>query len=112
MGYDAPDVYNQPEKFGLEQVASIDYSSGSYEFDERIVWFHKESGKFYMARDSGCSCPSPFENYDSLEKLSPFNLEELENEVKEETRAKYEGDTYDGSDPSAFLIKIRELGRP
>lgn len=109
MGYDDPDVYHQPEKFGLEQVTEIDYSDGSYCFDTRVVWRHKETGKLYTARDSGCSCPSPFESYNSIESLSPFNLEELENEVKKQRSEESEWSHYEGDDPEPFLRKIRSL---
>ena len=47
-------IYYSPEKFGLTQIASIDYSTGSYEFDDRIVW-QDASGKLWTDRDSGCS---------------------------------------------------------
>lgn len=46
-------------------VGSIDRSSGSYEYDEfRVVKSH-ETGAFYYATDSGCSCPLPFESEDA-----------------------------------------------
>lgn len=109
MGYDTPDVYNQPEKFNLEPVAEIDYSDKNYCFDTRVVWKHKETGKLYTARDSGCSCPSPFEGYTSLEKCSPFNLEEIENEIKKERSETTEWSHYEGDDPTVFLQKIRSL---
>ena len=56
------DVYYSPEKHGLKPVFETDYSSESYEFDLRVIWLHEESGRYYTARDSGCSCPCPFED--------------------------------------------------
>ena len=58
-----PNIYYEPEAFGLQEVAEIDYSTGSYEFDTRVVWKVKGHLIFYTARDSGCSCPTPFEDY-------------------------------------------------
>lgn len=74
--------YYNPEAFGLELVAEEDWG-GSYEFDIRVVWLHKKSGELYTARDSGCSCPSPFENYTSLADLERMN-EGLVESVKAE----------------------------
>src|SRR3546814_14464510 len=34
----------------------------SYEFNEVKVFQHKFHGGLLIAQDSGCSCPSPFEN--------------------------------------------------
>lgn len=69
MGYMDADYYYNPEAFGLEVVATVDWDAGSYEFDYTVVWYHKASGKYYYADDSGCSCPSPFEAF-TAEDLS------------------------------------------
>lgn len=90
MSYDNPDPYFQPEKFDLTPIAEIDYSDGEYRFDIRVVWKHKD-GKLYTARDSGCSCPSPFEDYLKLEDLEELDLQELDTEVKEEKGNKWGG---------------------
>lgn len=60
----------QPENYGFKQIGQIDWSSGSYEFDLTTVWQHLATGKFYMADDSGCSCPSPYESVDSIDDLT------------------------------------------
>lgn len=76
MSYET-NVYYKPEVHGLEEVAFHDFSSGCYEFDFLVLW-KSEDGAFYIARDSGCSCPSPFETYTSLDDLDRiFNLDEL-----------------------------------
>lgn len=54
-------IYYDPEKFGLETIGEIDWSSGAYEFDYTVVWKRISDGRFVYAEDSGCSCPSPFE---------------------------------------------------
>ena len=69
-----------PEDFGLSTVAQIEYSSWDYEFDTRVVWKDK-GGKLFTARDSGCSCPTPFDSYNTLESLDTFDWESLEDEV-------------------------------
>jgi hypothetical protein len=47
------------------EVASIDRSTGGYEFDELRVVRSKETGNLFYATDSGCSCPTPFEAEDA-----------------------------------------------
>lgn len=84
MDYDGNFYYN-PEASGLAMVASIDFRD-DYDFDIIAVWKEKETGKMYYAGDSGCSCPSPFEDYNSLADLNPLNentLDEFRSYVKE-----------------------------
>lgn len=75
--------YYAPEKCGLEIVATIDYSSGSYEFDLRVVWRNLKNNVFYTARNAGCSCPSPFEDYTDIAMLETVDIATLEREVKQ-----------------------------
>src|SRR5690242_3012458 len=76
-------VYNNPSAYNLTLIAEIDYSSGSYEFDLRVVWKDNQ-GNFWTARDSGCSCPSPFEDFNGLPDLDKLDLASLFNELREE----------------------------
>lgn len=61
-------LYYEPQEAGLEIVADIDWYDEPYEFDMTVVW-KDQNGNFYMADDSGCSCPSPFEDYTSVKDL-------------------------------------------
>lgn len=63
------DPYSDPEDFGLVIVGSIDLSEPCYSFDMCVVWFSPRTGLYYWASDSGCSCPSPFEDYQSVDEL-------------------------------------------
>ena len=92
-------IYYNPEHFGLSVVAEIDYSDGCYQFDYRMVWRHNETGKLYTARDSGCSCPSPFEDYNSIESLGDYSYNYVRNEALEESRNR----GYDGGSASEFI---------
>lgn len=51
-----------PEVFGLVIIGSVDWDNIPYQFNQTMVFRNTESGKFYWADDSGCSCPMPFEN--------------------------------------------------
>lgn len=93
MGYYNPDVYYQPEAFGLELVGEISWHEPCYDFDLTAVW-KKSRGEYYLASDSGCSCPSPFEDFTSVESLEgPMNKDSLKSRldqlVKENANATY-----------------------
>jgi hypothetical protein len=104
-------LYYHPEVHGLEKIAEHDFSSGSYEFDYRVVWADKK-GRLFTARDSGCSCPSPFEDYDqgieSLERLTSFTVlaDEYKEAVKEGYRNLQGWDSF-RDDVRAALRKLR-----
>lgn len=53
-------IYYSPEKHGLTIAAEVDFG-GSCEFDMYVVWKDKD-GLLYFGHDSGCSCPSPFDD--------------------------------------------------
>jgi len=79
-------VYYDPEKFGLTQVGALDYSDGAYQFDLTVVWVDV-SGQLYYADDSGCSCPSPFEDtgINDLTKATVSSLRDhLRGRIKEQ----------------------------
>lgn len=104
MSYDKPDPYYQPEHFKLTFLGSLDEPNMSYEFHILQVWIH-ESGKMYYAEDSGCSCPSPFENLHKLEDLTELNdYTEFAQRV-DDFYVREEGDT------SAFQVEKVELLR-
>lgn len=67
-GYDSNPYYN-PEKCGLEIVGMIE-DEPNWDFNMLVVWRHLESGVLYFGTDSGCSCPSPFENVTGLGSLT------------------------------------------
>jgi hypothetical protein len=66
------DIYFDPSKFGLEVLTQVDLSEPDYSFDYLVVWRNLESGKLFYATDSGCSCPSPFEEH-GITDLEPFD---------------------------------------
>ncbi len=78
-------VYSDPEYLGLEIIEALDEEGLGYEFNTLCVWKDKE-GNLYFATDSGCSCPSPFEDYnsiDSLERITKANFDVFEKVVHE-----------------------------
>jgi hypothetical protein len=71
-------IYYSPEKFNLTTVGDVDIA-GSYEFDT-IVVFKDSDNKLYWTHDSGCSCPTPFEEvkFEDLTEITMENLKEFE----------------------------------
>lgn len=61
--------YYSPEATGLAIVGDLD-TGGGYEFDMLVVWQRIEDGALFWGTDSGCSCPSPFEDVDSVDDLT------------------------------------------
>jgi hypothetical protein len=68
--------YN-PENCGLELVADIELD---HQFNLSAVWRDLKTGALYM--DSGCSCPSPFQDVHGLEDLERLDFTALEAHVK------------------------------
>lgn len=59
------------DKFGWKMI-EIEYGKPDYSFNTLMFWKTK-TGEIYMAHDSGCSCPTPFEKYEG----------ETEDEIKQ-----------------------------
>jgi hypothetical protein len=53
-------ILYSPERFGLEAFATIEWPVDDYGFNITAVW--KQGDTFLCATDSGCSCPTPFED--------------------------------------------------
>ena len=49
------------ESEGVTDLGIIDLSEPNYSF--YLAWVLGTPEGFYLGTDSGCSCPSPFENY-------------------------------------------------
>lgn len=121
MSYDYPDVYMQAEKFELSIVGELDNPFAHYNFDMLVVWQH-EDGRLFYATDSGCSCPSPFEDYhsiDSLTEITDESWEAFEAAVKEHCVWKRELEYYADerkwasfdADKTQLLAKVAKLLR-
>lgn len=50
-----------PAEMGLQIVGTLEEPGLSYAFHTIGLWLHTETGKYYAARDRGCSCPTPFD---------------------------------------------------
>jgi hypothetical protein len=67
-GYDN-NIYSNPENCGLEMIATAG-EEPDYDFSIVLFLRDKASGRYFVAYDSGCSCPSPFEDHRSVSDLT------------------------------------------
>jgi hypothetical protein len=88
------------EKLGLEMLA-FDEPNLSYEFNTLCFWATKD-GQIYSASDSGCSCPTPFEDYvgedqkEVLQKLERVGSLEHAEGILKSWNKDYDGRPYLG----------------
>lgn len=73
----ADNVYDSPDHYGLELVGDAQWGEANYDFAMTAVWRHKMTGQLYWADDAGCSCPSPFEDFQTVEQLESATKHEV-----------------------------------
>lgn len=85
---DMHNIYYNPKECGLEIVEVLDESNLSYEFNTLLIVRATDTNRMYYATSSGCSCPTPFEEYSyasakehNLEEITKENLESFINSV-------------------------------
>lgn len=66
-------IYYSPEKCGMELIDVVDNTKHECTFDYTIYLRHIETGKYYTASDSGCSCPTPFEDFRCIADLDEID---------------------------------------
>lgn len=102
MGIYGNDVYYDPQKFGLTLVGEVDFIE-CYEYDIVALWRH-EDGTHYWGASSGCSCNSPFDEYDSTDKLETgtfFDFERFLNNY-------FENHSYQSDNP-VYHVRVVDL---
>ena len=77
MGWASPDVYGEPEYFGLDLVAMLQEPDAYYRFNMFGIWRDLKTGQLYYGEDAGCSCPSPFEDFRTVDTLTPGTAQEI-----------------------------------
>jgi hypothetical protein len=101
------DPYGSPEQFGLTTIAELERSDGNYQFDLLVLWRRTSDGAVVWAEDSGCSCPSPFEDtgVEDLQVLNSHTWPEFER------AARAVDPTTEPKTVADFLDKAREALR-
>jgi hypothetical protein len=97
--------YYSPEKCGLKLVGSLEDPNADYSFSTVVLFKKNEDDSFWIVADSGCSCPSPFEDITSLSDMQRVHTwEEAEKFI-----ASW-GTRYDQADVHALKNEAREMG--
>lgn len=77
--------YYSPDKCGLEIFESID-TADSYEFNMFVIWKKIDDHTLWWSTDSGCSCPTPFENCTTLNPITIGNFRSFDDSLKNHDR--------------------------
>jgi hypothetical protein len=88
------DIYYAPEDHGLTVIGELDDPNACYSFDLLVVWQH-DDGRILYGIDSGCSCPSPFEDVyssDEFTEVTNDKWKEFEAAVKTHAKPRHEKD--------------------
>lgn len=101
--------YYHPEKVGLEIVALLEDADANYSFDTVLVVRDTQgtlSGPFYAAHDSGCSCPTPFEDLREIGDFTPIRcVEDLKRFVESHESSTYR-DKWPRTQRATFYRKV------
>ena len=98
--------YYSPEKCGLEIIDEL-AKEPDYDFEMVIVWKDQQTGKLFWDSDSGCSCPTPFEDVRNLSDLAELNEENFFN-FKQACENIY---SVDKQELDKFLSRFKQLVR-
>lgn len=66
----SPNPEDESEDCGLTLLARFDEDDLSYEFNTFLLLQDNETGNVYGVSDSGCSCPTPFEDVHGLDDMA------------------------------------------
>lgn len=93
-------VYYSPEAHKLTIVGEVELAEPDYSFYTLCIWKDKKGkkSKYYLATDSGCSCPAPFESYYDVKDLTgPLTAAQVKEEATSlwEESGRYMPDDFD-----------------
>lgn len=101
-------VYYNPQDYGLEIVGELEWSEPCYDFDMTVVWKEKR-GTYWIGDDSGCSCPSPFEDITEKDELDgPYTKDGVRSALKYRVQERC-GPNYYGYPRAVMEKQVREL---
>lgn len=103
-------LYYNTEAFGLESLGSIEVTGADYEFDILACLYDPKLKAFYLIADSGCSCPTPFEDFTSRDALGEAlsaheAVSRIKSAVAGATASRYNAGPDDSSDLIAAIMR-------
>jgi hypothetical protein len=105
------DIYYDAQSYGLEIAAEVDDPEACYSFDMVVVWRRIEDGRLFWQHDSGCSCPSPFEDI-RIPDLYPLTNDHEWDKFREYMDKKWCEYAYPGrvgAERHRFISEVRAL---
>ena len=97
------------ESEGVTDLGTIDLSEPNYSF--YLAWVLGTPEGFYLGTDSGCSCPSPFENYRSLDDFTgPLTADQAIEELDSLARP-FGGKAYDPEGLDELITDIQNYAK-
>lgn len=97
--------YGNEEAKGYTVLAQWEDHTRSYEFDI-AMFFKSPDGRFFAGRDSGCSCPSPFETFSGCESfMRVFNVADVREAVGDSSKNE---DEYDQNPDEKFFSEVEK----
>lgn len=73
-------VVDAAEDYGFSNVGTLELDNEPWQY--YMVAVLKNEQGYYLTTDSGCSCPSPFENATVEDLTGPLTAEQAREEVK------------------------------
>lgn len=70
----------------LTLVTDFEWSDEPYEFDLTRIYHHPDTNQIFYAHDSGCSCPMPFEDFNSIDDYTKADSLQAMFDVLKDTR--------------------------
>lgn len=86
----------------LTEVDELEMSPPDYNFDLVRVW-KDQNGVHWWGADSGCSCPSPYEDFNKIEDFTKLDNEHEFDKLKDHVSTSYEVESR-----SNFLNNVRD----
>lgn len=68
-----------------EEIGEVEWSDEAYQFDLTRVYRQISTGDLFYATDSGCSCPSPFEDTEDTDLTPIKRMQDWYDHVTERT---------------------------
>lgn len=81
----------------------------SYEFDEASVWQHEDTRDLIIAADSGCSCPTPFEDLELKGATFVASLVDFDKFIEENEKHTYSWDDNPGERYPEVIDQVTAL---
>ena len=105
-----PDWRND-ERYGThpyEMIGDVQWGYADYEFDLTAVFQHKPTGRLFLAHDSGCSCPIPFEDMTEEDATEITRLYDFDRIVQERLELLKEESDWRGG-PEAVAATVDQI---